>query len=192
MNRMNPQAKPQTFPQPPQRPVPAVAPVPRSPARPVAPAGPQVNAQAQNYLRTRVMTATPEQLQMMLYDGAVRFAEQARVALEKKDYETSYSLLSRTQKIVSELSGSLKPSVAPELCGKLAGLYNFVFRKLVEANVSRDIPALDEALKVLRYQRETWSLLMEELAKQKATTAASKLDLPAPSARMEAAISVKG
>lgn len=182
---MNPQAKPRSIPQPLPRSAP---PAPPSSARPAAP----VNAQARNYLRTRVMTATPEQLQMLLFDGAVRFAEQARAALEKKDYETSYSLLSRTQKIVTELTSSLKPSTAPELCAKLSGLYAFIFRKLVEANVGRDVVALDEALKLLRYQRETWSLLLEELAKQKAATAAAKLDVPAPSARMEAAISVKG
>ena len=173
---MNPQAKPNSFPPAPQRPLPQ--PTKQATYRPGAP----INAQAKNYLRTRVLTATPEQLQMMLFDGAVRFAEQARAALEKKDYEASYSLLSRTQKIVTELTGSLKPSTAPELCAKLAGLYNFVFRKLVEANVARDISALDEALKILRFQRETWSLLMEEIAKQKASAAASKIDLPAPSA----------
>src|SRR5438045_3268978 len=46
---------------------------------------------AQNYLRTQVLTATPEQLQMMLYDGAIRFAEQARPALAAKNWEASYN-----------------------------------------------------------------------------------------------------
>jgi len=57
---------------------------------------------AQNYLRTRVMTATPEQLQMMLYDGAIRFAEQARVALQERNFEKSYNSISRVQKILVE------------------------------------------------------------------------------------------
>ena len=147
---------------------------------------------AQTYLKTRVFTATPEQLQMMLYDGAIRFTEQARPALEKKDWETSYNMISRAQKIITELLCSLKPDVAPDLCGNLASLYNYVFKKLIEANVEHKIESLDEALRILRYQRETWSLLMEQLGKQKATTAARKMDFPAPSSRMEATISMQG
>ena len=63
---------------------------------------------AQNYLRTKVLTATPEQLQLMLYDGAIRFGEQARAALNEKNYEQSYNLISRMQKIITELSCSLR------------------------------------------------------------------------------------
>src|ERR1700742_3742680 len=79
---------------------------------------PQPNPQAaQNYLRTRVLTATPEQLQLMLYDGALRFGEQARLALEKKNFEDSYNNITKVQKILTELSGTLKHDLAPELCG---------------------------------------------------------------------------
>ena len=147
---------------------------------------------AQNYLRTRVLTATPEQLQMMLYDGAIRFAEQARAALQKKDYETSYTMICRVQKIVVEFTCSMKRGLYPELCGKLAALYNYAYRKLVEANTKHNVEALDEALNVLRFQRETWAMLMEQLGKQKAGAAAAKLDLPTPSSRMEATISMHG
>ena len=147
---------------------------------------------AQNYLRTRVLTATPEQLQMMLYDGAIRFAEQARAALEKKDYETSYTMISRVQKILIEFTSTLKHSVYPELCTKLAGLYNYAYRKLVEANTQHRLDALDEALAVLRYQRETWAMLMDQLGKQKAGTAAARMVMPQPSSQMESAISIQG
>src|SRR5205823_14701600 len=124
--------------------------------------------------------ATPEQLQMMLYGGALRFAEQARVALEKKDYEANYHMIATVQKIIAELSASLKHEVAPELCGKLSALYNFVYRKLIEASTHRNLAALDEALTILRYQRETWAMLLDQLGKQKAGDAARKLDMPEP------------
>jgi flagellar protein FliS len=150
------------------------------------------NPFAQNYLRTKVFTATPEQLQLMLYDGAIRFGEQARVALETKQYDQSFELLSRTQKIIAEMTASLKHDVSPDLCGKLAALYIFVYRKLIEANVEHTTPPLDEALAILRYQRETWVMLLEQLGKTKAAAAASKLDMPQPSARMEASISMQG
>jgi flagellar protein FliS len=150
------------------------------------------NPYAQNYLRTKVLTATPEQLQLMLYDGALRFGEQARVALEQKKYDQSYDLLSRTQKIIAELIGSLKHDKAPELCDKLAGLYTFVYRKLIEANTEHQIQPLDDALAILRYQRETWAMLLDQLGKTKAAAAAQSLDLPSPSSRMEATISMQG
>lgn len=145
---------------------------------------------AQNYLRTKVLTATPEQLQLMLYDGALRFGEQAKAALEKKEFENSYHMISRVQKIITEMNGSLKHDVAPELCGKLAALYNFVYRKLVEANVEHKIESLEEALGILRYQRETWVMLLDQLGKTKAAAVANRLDMPAPDARMEASIKI--
>lgn len=145
---------------------------------------------AQNYLRTKVLTATPEQLQLMLYDGALRFGEQARAALEKKDYETSYQMISRVQKIITEMNSSLKHDIAPDLCGKLAALYNFVYRKLVEANIEHKVESLDEALNILRYQRETWAMLLDQLGKTKAAAVANRLDMPAPDSRMEASIRI--
>ena len=147
---------------------------------------------AQNYLKTRVMTATPEQLQMMLYDGAIRFAEQARPALLKKDWETTYRTISKAQKIIAEMTSTLKHDTAPDLCGRLASLYNYVYRKLIEASVDHTIESLDEALRILRYQRETWAMLMDHLGKQKAASAARNLDIPAPNSKMEASISFQG
>src|SRR5436190_19283364 len=140
---------------------------------------------AQNYRKPKVFTATPEQLQLMLYDGALRFGEQARVALEKKDFEQSYGMISRVQKIITEMSSSLKHGLAPELCGKMAALYNFVYRRLVEANIEHKVESLDEALGILRYQRETWVMLMAQLGKAKAGAAATKLDMTASDARRE-------
>jgi flagellar protein FliS len=147
---------------------------------------------AQNYLRTRVLTATPEQLQMMLFDGAIRYGEQAKVALEGRNWENSHNLLTRMQKIIVELNGNLKHEVFPELCGKLAALYNYAYRKLIEANVKHRVDALEEALKVLRYQRDTWAMLLDQLAKKKAAAGANSLDMPAPDRRMEASISMQG
>ena len=147
---------------------------------------------AQQYLRTKVMTATPEQLQMMLFDGAIRFCEQGKIGLEKKSYEQSHQALTQAQAIVNQLLCALKPSVNPDLCGKLKSLYLFAYKRLVDANLHHNMQSLDEALNVLKYQRRTWALLMEKLGKQKAAEAATKIDIPAPDARMEARISMEG
>ena len=150
------------------------------------------NPQAAQYLRMRVMTATPEQLQMMLYDGAIRFAEQAKAALDAGDFEKSYQGISRVQKILTEMSCGLKPDVLPELCEKLSALYSYVYRRLIDANVKHDAAALAEAIGLLKYQRETWALLLDQLGKQKAAVAATRINMPAPDGRMEASISMKG
>ena len=153
-----------------------------------------MNPQAaqQQYLRTRVLTATPEQLQMMLYDGAIRFAEQAKVALDGGDFEKSYQGISRVQKILTEMSCGLKHDVSPELCERLSALYGYVYRRLIDANVKHEAAALAEVLGLLRYQRETWALLLDQLGKQKAAVAATKIAIPGPDRRMEASISMQG
>ncbi len=152
-----------------------------------------MNGQAANsYLKTKVLTATPEQLQLMLYDGAIRFCEQAKAAIQEKNWEQSYNLITRVQRILVELLCSLKHDINPDLCGKLASLYNYAYRRLIEANIEHDLSALEDAANVLRFQRETWVMLLDKLSREKATKVARNLDLPAPDARMEASISVQG
>ena len=148
---------------------------------------PQAAAQ---YLRTRVMTATPEQLQMMLFDGALRFGEAARVALSDNNYEGSFKNISSMQKIVLELMASLKHDISPELCGKLGAIYKYVYKRLMVASMKRDLPALEEAVNLMRFQRETWAMLMQQLGAQKAAKQALNIPMPSPDERMEASISL--
>jgi flagellar protein FliS len=119
------------------------------------------------YLKTRIMTASPEELRLMLYDGAIKFANQAKIAIVKKDFENSYNALMRAQKIVLELSTSLNHNVAPDLCERLSALYTYIYRLLVEANMQRQVKQVDEAIELLEYERETWQMLMQQLADQK-------------------------
>ncbi len=120
---------------------------------------PQVNP----YLRDAVMTATPEQLQLMLYDGAIRYALQGRDAIEKKNYEESFEKLTRAQHIILEMLNGLNYEVNPELCKRVASVYNFLYRKLVDACVKRSVGDIDDALKVLRIERETWQMLVDKV-----------------------------
>jgi flagellar protein FliS len=123
------------------------------------------------YLRDAVMTATPEQLQLMLYDGAIRFATQARDAIQARDFEASYNKLSRAQAIILEMQNGLRPEVNPELCDRMSALYSFLYRKLVDASVRRDVQDIDDALKILRHQRETWVMLIDKVNKTRGQAA---------------------
>ena len=106
----------------------------------------------------------------MLYDGAIRFCRQARDAVQQKDIESSYNLLTRAQNIVLEMENALRPEVAPELCEQMSSLYGFIYRRLVEANVNKDVKAVDDALRILEYQRETWVMLLEKLSAEDGTS----------------------
>jgi flagellar protein FliS len=119
------------------------------------------------YLRTMVMTASPEQLQLMLYDGALRFARQGRQGLAEQDFEAACEALLRAQKIILEMNASLRYDVDRNLCGRLASIYNYIYRRLVAANVDHDLAAADEAIELIDYQRQTWELLMEKVAEQR-------------------------
>lgn len=125
------------------------------------------DSQSNTYLRDAVMTATPEQLQLMLYDGAIRFSLQARDAIDRKDYETSYNRLTRAQHIIVEMLNGLNYDVNRDLCERVASIYNFLYRKLVDASVKRSTQDIDDALKVLRIERETWQMLCDKIAKDR-------------------------
>ena len=128
---------------------------------------------ANPYLKTQILTASPEELRLMLYEGVLRFCRQARRGLEQKDYETSYDALTRAQKIVLELSTSLRPEAAPELCEKLNALYVYIYRRLVDASMQREVAALDEAIELIEYDKQTWQMLMTKLAAEGATPPAA-------------------
>lgn len=125
------------------------------------------NAAKNPYLRDAVMTANAEQLQLMLYDGAIRYTLQARDAIQAKDYETSYEKLSRAQRIILEMRCGLNFDINRELCERVSGTYGFIYQKLVEANVKRDVNAIDDAMKILHIERETWQILVDKLAKER-------------------------
>lgn len=128
---------------------------------------------ANPYLRNKVMSARPEELRLMLFDGAVRFLTQGKKGIEAKDFDVSYTNISKAQKIVLELSNSLNRDVMPEVTEKLSALYTYIYRLLIDASTQRDLEKLDEAIKLLRYERETWAMLIEKAGAEPASSGAA-------------------
>lgn len=128
---------------------------------------------ANPYLRNQVLSAKPEELRLMLFDGAIRFLNAGRKGLEAKDYDVSYTNISKAQKIVLELSNSLNRDVMPEVTEKLSALYTFIYRLLIDASTTRDTKPLDEAIRLLKYERETWAMLIEKATQQPAGSGAA-------------------
>ncbi len=127
----------------------------------------QYDQAKQEYLRSKVMTASPEELHLMLIEGAIKFTEEAKSALADGNIEQTHNSCVRAQNIMLELSSELDHDGNPEVCGRLASLYNFIYRRLVDGNLHHDSQAFDDAIKILGYQRETWQQLIERISSEK-------------------------
>ena len=118
------------------------------------------NAEGYNaYLRSKVMTATPSELTLMLYEGAIKFVNKAIMSIEKDDVMGAHNNLMKTQRIIEELRASLdhKYPVAKEF----DTVYEYILRRLVEANIKKDKDILEEVLEHLRTMRDTWKEVMK-------------------------------
>ena len=118
------------------------------------------NAEGYNaYLRSKVMTATPAELTLMLYEGAIKFVNKAIMSIEKDDVMGAHNNLMKTQRIIEELRASLdhKYPVAKEF----DTVYEYILRRLVEANIKKDKDILEEVVEHLRTMRDTWKEVMK-------------------------------
>ncbi|MFH1747160.1 MAG: flagellar export chaperone FliS [Planctomycetota bacterium] len=121
---------------------------------------------SREYLKNAVLTANQEQLHLMLLDGAIRYATRGLEALHEKKYEEAFTTLERAQRIVLELSTGLRPENNPALVDRMASLYNFIYRRLIDANMQHEPRAVEDALRILRHQRETWLMLIKKISKE--------------------------
>ena len=113
---------------------------------------------AKAYGNNKVLTATPAELTLMLYEGAVKFANIAVVALEKKDYETTNINIQKCRNIIVELTSTL--NMKYPVANDFKQLYDYIFALLVEANMKKDMDALQRALSELRDIRDIWKEIM--------------------------------
>ena len=115
------------------------------------------------YQDMKVHTASPAQIMIMLYDGAIRFTQQAKRKIQEKDFEAKGVLISKTQAIIDELMNSLDFSLAPELCSRLQQLYIYLNERLSNANVNMEADALDEVIELLGTLRDGWKMALASL-----------------------------
>ena len=109
----------------------------------------------EEYLRQSVMTATPSELLVMLYDGCIRNLKLAELAMEEPaDYMKVNERMVKAQKIISELIGSLDMSY--EISTQLLPIYDYLLRSLRTMNVKKDLSQLPAVLEILKTQRDTW------------------------------------
>ncbi len=120
------------------------------------------------YFRTKVMTASREELRLMLIEGSLRFMRGGRDALAAKNWEEVYSGFTQAKAIILELMNTLDRSINPELCDRLTGLYTYMYSRLTEGSLEKDLAKVDEVIGLMEYERDTWVMLMEKLAAERA------------------------
>lgn len=110
------------------------------------------------YANNKVTTATPADLVLMLYEGAIKFCNIAIVAIENKDIEKAHNNIIKAQNIILEFQASLdfKYTTAKHF----NDVYTYLLSRLREANMKKDKEILEEVLKHLRTMRDTWKEVM--------------------------------
>jgi flagellar secretion chaperone FliS len=108
------------------------------------------------YRENSIMTASPEQLVVMLYDGAGRFLRQAEGAMLDRSWLVASEKLSRAEAIIDELLATLDMD-AGEVADRLQSIYVFCKTRLIEARIERDSVRVDQVARLLAELREAWS-----------------------------------
>lgn len=118
------------------------------------------------YRKNAVNGASPLQLVVMLYDGALKFMEAGKKGMIDGDREKQNQNLQKAQKIIMELMSCLDMKEGKEIAQNLLSLYSYVLNELVVGNMSDDKDAIDRSIKVLTDLRESWRQIQESLKPQ--------------------------
>ncbi|PLX91434.1 MAG: flagellar export chaperone FliS [Desulfuromonas sp.] len=115
-----------------------------------------MNAYTQQYQQNQILTASPEQILVMLYDGAIRFTRQAMQGIETQNTSLKLEGVSRAMAIITEFSNTLDHEIGGEIAENLDALYAFMNRQLSQVNIDGDIEKLKVVEGLLMELRETW------------------------------------
>ena len=111
------------------------------------------------YNNSKILTASPAELTLMLYDGAIKFANIAVMGMEQNDIQKAHKNIIRVQRIIEEFRNTLdrKYPVAEDF----DRIYVYLLKRLYEANVKKDKEIMEEVLTHLRSMRDTWIQVMK-------------------------------
>ncbi|MFU0782873.1 MAG: flagellar export chaperone FliS [Thermoanaerobacterium thermosaccharolyticum] len=113
------------------------------------------------YKRNSIMTASPEELVLMLYNGIIRFVNEAKQAIDDKNIERAHNSITRAQDIVLELMSTL--DMQYDISKNLYSIYDYISRRLIEANLKKDKVALDEVESLISDLKDTWGKAMDKV-----------------------------
>ena len=128
----------------------------------------------QVYANNKIQYASPAELTLMLYEGAIKFCNRAIVACEKKDIKEAHTNIMKTERIIGEFQATLnmKYPVAQDF----DRVYSYLMERLIQANFKKDPEILEEVLGHLRTMRDTWKEVMR-LTNNGTNTNVSKVEV---------------
>lgn len=112
------------------------------------------------YNTNRILTASPAELTLMLYEGAIKFCNIAIAAIEQKDIEKAHNNIKKVEDIIIEFQCTLNHNYS--VAEDFENVYKYLKQRLVEANIHKDKEILEEVLGHLRTMRDTWKQVMEQ------------------------------
>lgn len=110
------------------------------------------------YAKNKVMTASPAELTLMLYEGAIKFCNIAITAIEKSNFEQANTNIQKVENIISEFQATLNTKYP--IAKDFNNVYVYIQQRLLEANLQKSTEILEEVLKHLRTLRDTWKEVM--------------------------------
>ena len=117
------------------------------------------------YANSKIMTATPAELTLMLYDGAIKFTNIAIAGIEEKNIEKAHTNIVKVEKIIAEFRSTLNHKYP--VSADFDNVYIYLSQRLTEANIKKDKEILEEVLTHLRTMRDTWKEVMKLSVAQK-------------------------
>ncbi len=117
-----------------------------------------INQAYAQYNRNKIMTASPAELTLLLYDGAIKFCNVALLGLEQNDMEKVHINITKAEDIIVEFQSTLNHKYA--VAEDFDKIYKYIYELLVEANIKKDKELLERALSELRGMRDTWKEVM--------------------------------
>ncbi|HOQ32041.1 MAG TPA: flagellar export chaperone FliS [Candidatus Hydrogenedens sp.] len=128
------------------------------------------------YKAVNINTASQGKLILMLFDGAIKRAEEAIRQIEKNNIESVHRNLIRAQEIISELRSSLKIEVGGEIARNIDRIYEYIYYLLVQGNLKKEVKPIRESIEYMKSMRETWKEAFEIYQKEEGTTTCGDIE----------------
>ena len=117
------------------------------------------NNAALAYKNNAINTASPGDLQLLLYEGAIKFCNIAIMAIEKKDFDKAHTNIIKAQNIIIEFRSTLNFDYP--IAKDFDVAYDCIYERLLQANIKKDVVLLEEALGFIRDMRDTWKEVLK-------------------------------
>lgn len=125
------------------------------------------NQYLKQYQQSQIQTASPEQILIMLYDGAIQFLNKALAAMRENDIQESHNNNVAAQNIIAEFMNTLDMDIGGDVAKNLYSLYEYLHYRLVQANIHKNPAYIEEVLRHLKELKQTWEDAIKIANKEK-------------------------